>query len=40
MAGLKASWIGGAVLAGLTLLAALVPEWKSIKVKGKVAAVG
>ena len=30
MAGLKASWEVGTVLAGLTLIAALVPRWKSI----------
>ncbi|ERF75984.1 hypothetical protein EPUS_01350 [Endocarpon pusillum Z07020] len=31
MAGLKASWEAGIVLAGLALLAALVPRWESIQ---------
>jgi len=36
MAGLKAAWAGGVGLAGLTLLVALIPKWKSIKnVSGK-----
>lgn len=30
MAGIKAAWAAGIALAGLTLLAALVPKWRSI----------
>ena len=40
MAGLKASWEASTVLAGLALLAALVPEWRSIKGKAKAAPMG
>lgn len=39
MAGLKASWEASTVLAGLALLAALVPEWRSIKGNTKAVAV-